>query len=207
MWCFLWRIAYSIPTCHRSRDVILLTSAWCENTPELILTEMTGSSLENTILIMRCEPKTHDPRSQISVCRSPGILLCVPQGEPGGRTHGALHGSPRRDDHYPRVHLSVIARRCRLSRQGVGCGGAARPLGGWGRDRTMPTTPHLERHFTATATVRDLVIGMSDGLTVPFALAAGLSGAVASASLVVTAGLAEIAAGSIAMGLGGYLAA
>jgi vacuolar iron transporter family protein len=71
----------------------------------------------------------------------------------------------------------------------------------------MPTTPHLERHFTATATVRDLVIGMSDGLTVPFALAAGLSGAVASASLVVTAGLAEIAAGSIAMGLGGYLAA
>jgi vacuolar iron transporter family protein len=71
----------------------------------------------------------------------------------------------------------------------------------------MPTTPHLERHFTATATVRDLVIGMSDGLTVPFALAAGLSGAVASASLVVTAGLAEIAAGSIAMGLGGYPAA
>jgi vacuolar iron transporter family protein len=71
----------------------------------------------------------------------------------------------------------------------------------------MPTTPHLERHFTATATVRDLVIGMSDGLTVPFALAAGLSGAVASASLVVTAGLAEIAAGSITMGLGGYLAA
>jgi vacuolar iron transporter family protein len=93
------------------------------------------------------------------------------------------------------------------NRQGVVCGGAARPLGGWVRDRTMPTTPHLERHFTATATVRDLVIGMSDGLTVPFALAAGLSGAVASASLVVTAGLAEIAAGSITMGLGGYLAA
>ena len=71
----------------------------------------------------------------------------------------------------------------------------------------MPTTPHIERHFTATATVRDIVIGMSDGLTVPFALAAGLSGAVASNSIVVTAGLAEIAAGSIAMGLGGYLAA
>jgi VIT1/CCC1 family predicted Fe2+/Mn2+ transporter len=65
----------------------------------------------------------------------------------------------------------------------------------------------MEKHFTATATVRDIVIGMSDGLTVPFALAAGLSGAVASSSLVVTAGLAEIAAGSIAMGLGGYLAA
>jgi vacuolar iron transporter family protein len=71
----------------------------------------------------------------------------------------------------------------------------------------MPLTPHLERHFTATATVRDIVIGMADGLTVPFALAAGLSGVVASSGIVVTAGLAEIAAGSIAMGLGGYLAA
>lgn len=71
----------------------------------------------------------------------------------------------------------------------------------------MPATPHVEQHFTATATVRDVVIGMSDGLTVPFALAAGLSGAVASSRIVVTAGLAEIAAGSIAMGLGGYLAA
>jgi VIT1/CCC1 family predicted Fe2+/Mn2+ transporter len=71
----------------------------------------------------------------------------------------------------------------------------------------MPQTPHVERHFTAGATVRDVVIGMSDGLTVPFALAAGLSGAVASSRLVVTAGLAEVAAGSIAMGLGGYLAA
>jgi VIT1/CCC1 family predicted Fe2+/Mn2+ transporter len=68
-------------------------------------------------------------------------------------------------------------------------------------------TPHIERHFTATATVRDIVIGMADGLTVPFALAAGLSGVVASSGIVVTAGLAEIAAGSIAMGLGGYLAA
>jgi VIT1/CCC1 family predicted Fe2+/Mn2+ transporter len=71
----------------------------------------------------------------------------------------------------------------------------------------LPVTPHIERHFTATETVRDIVIGMSDGLTVPFALAAGLSGAVASTAIVVTAGLAEIAAGSIAMGLGGYLAA
>jgi VIT1/CCC1 family predicted Fe2+/Mn2+ transporter len=71
----------------------------------------------------------------------------------------------------------------------------------------MPQTRHLERHFTASDTVRDIVIGMSDGLTVPFALAAGLSGAVASSGIVVTAGLAEIVAGSIAMGLGGYLAA
>ena len=70
----------------------------------------------------------------------------------------------------------------------------------------MPLTPHAERHFTAGAIVRDIVIGMSDGLTVPFALAAGLTGAVASNGLIVTAGLAEIAAGSIAMGLGGYLA-
>jgi VIT1/CCC1 family predicted Fe2+/Mn2+ transporter len=70
----------------------------------------------------------------------------------------------------------------------------------------MPRTIHTERHFTASDTVRDVVIGMSDGLTVPFALAAGLSAAVAS-KIVVTAGLAEIAAGSIAMGLGGYLAA
>jgi vacuolar iron transporter family protein len=71
----------------------------------------------------------------------------------------------------------------------------------------MPQTPHLEHHFTATDVVRDIVIGMSDGLTVPFALAAGLSGAVASTRIIVTAGLAEVAAGSIAMGLGGYLAA
>ena len=71
----------------------------------------------------------------------------------------------------------------------------------------MPRTHHTERHFTASETVRDIVIGMSDGLTVPFALAAGLSGAVASTAIIVTAGLAEIAAGSIAMGLGGYLAA
>src|SRR5436309_1593902 len=71
----------------------------------------------------------------------------------------------------------------------------------------MPQTRHIERHFTASDAVRDIVIGMSDGLTVPFALAAGLSGAVASSSVVITAGLAEIAAGSIAMGLGGYLAA
>jgi VIT1/CCC1 family predicted Fe2+/Mn2+ transporter len=71
----------------------------------------------------------------------------------------------------------------------------------------MPMTRHVEQHFTSGETVRDIVIGMSDGLTVPFALAAGLSGAVESTSIVITAGLAEIAAGSIAMGLGGYLAA
>jgi VIT1/CCC1 family predicted Fe2+/Mn2+ transporter len=68
-------------------------------------------------------------------------------------------------------------------------------------------SPHIEGHFRSTETVRDIVIGLSDGLTVPFALAAGLSGAVASSHIVVLAGLAEIAAGSIAMGLGGYLAA
>jgi VIT1/CCC1 family predicted Fe2+/Mn2+ transporter len=75
----------------------------------------------------------------------------------------------------------------------------------------MPTAPHVESHFMENASVRDVVIGMSDGLTVPFALAAGITGAIANnpaaATLVVTAGLAEIAAGSIAMGLGGYLAA
>ena len=71
----------------------------------------------------------------------------------------------------------------------------------------MPQTPHIEKHFTSGAAVRDIVIGMADGLTVPFALAAGLTGATAvSASIIVTAGLAEITAGSIAMGLGGYLA-
>jgi hypothetical protein len=71
----------------------------------------------------------------------------------------------------------------------------------------MPTTPHVEKHFTATENVRDIVIGMADGLTVPFALAAGLAAAVSSTSVIVTAGLAEIVAGAIAMGLGGYLAA
>lgn len=75
----------------------------------------------------------------------------------------------------------------------------------------MPQTPHTERHFTSSEVVRDIVIGMSDGLTVPFALAAGLTGGLVGTSnpnsIIVTAGLAEIAAGSIAMGLGGYLAA
>jgi vacuolar iron transporter family protein len=71
----------------------------------------------------------------------------------------------------------------------------------------MHETLHVERHFTASEFVRDVVIGMSDGLTVPFALAAGLSGTTVGTSIIVTAGLAEIAAGSIAMGLGGYLAA
>ena len=75
------------------------------------------------------------------------------------------------------------------------------------RLRVIPHLPHQERHFEGTETIRDLVIGMSDGLTVPFALAAGLSGATTSTGIVVTAGFAEIAAGAIAMGLGGYLAA
>jgi VIT1/CCC1 family predicted Fe2+/Mn2+ transporter len=70
----------------------------------------------------------------------------------------------------------------------------------------MPQTPHVKRHFTASETVRDIVIGMSDGLTVPFALAAGLSGAVEASAIIITARLAEVAAGAIAMGLGGYLA-
>jgi len=71
----------------------------------------------------------------------------------------------------------------------------------------MPVTPHTEKHFQSSDVVRDIVIGMSDGLTVPFALAAGLTGAVDASHIIVVAGLAEIAAGSIAMGLGGYLAA
>ena len=71
----------------------------------------------------------------------------------------------------------------------------------------MPATPHVEKHFLGSESVRDVVIGMADGLTVPFALAAGLSAAVTSTQIIVTAGLAEIVAGAIAMGLGGYLAA
>ncbi|XP_068327115.1 vacuolar iron transporter 1-like [Pyrus communis] len=66
---------------------------------------------------------------------------------------------------------------------------------------------HTEKHFTAGEIVRDIIIGVSDGLTVPFALAAGLSGANATSSIVLTAGIAEVAAGAISMGLGGYLAA
>ncbi|MBS1801426.1 MAG: VIT1/CCC1 transporter family protein [Acidobacteria bacterium] len=76
-----------------------------------------------------------------------------------------------------------------------------------GRSQTPAKHSHVESHFESGETVRDIVIGLSDGLTVPFALAAGLSGAIASSRIVVLAGLAEIAAGSIAMGLGGYLAA
>src|SRR6188474_2588748 len=73
-------------------------------------------------------------------------------------------------------------------------------------DYHLHHTEHAEKHFAQSATVRDIVIGMADGLTVPFALAAGLSGAVLNNSIIITAGLAEIVAGSIAMGLGGYLA-
>jgi VIT1/CCC1 family predicted Fe2+/Mn2+ transporter len=73
--------------------------------------------------------------------------------------------------------------------------------------RTIPRHRHPEPHFTASSTVRDVILGMSDGLTVPFALAAGITGAVAASHLVVTAGFAELAAGGISMGLGGFLAA
>jgi len=69
-----------------------------------------------------------------------------------------------------------------------------------------PSEHHLEEHFQQSETIRDVVIGMADGLTVPFALAAGLSSAVNSNAIIITAGMAEIIAGSIAMGLGGYLA-
>src|SRR5258708_21201479 len=74
-------------------------------------------------------------------------------------------------------------------------------------DTPIPSaSAHTEQHMRSSAIVTDIVIGMSDGLTVPFALAAGLSGAVADTSIIVIAGIAEIAAGFIAMGLGGYLA-
>ena len=72
---------------------------------------------------------------------------------------------------------------------------------------TTPRHHHVEAHFKGSEIVRDVVLGMSDGLTVPFALAAGLSGAVTNASVILVAGVAELAAGAIAMGLGGYLAA
>ena len=71
----------------------------------------------------------------------------------------------------------------------------------------MIPAAHPERHFTRSRTVRDLVLGLADGLTVPFALAAGLTGAIEATWIIVVAGLAEIAAGAMAMGLGGYLAA
>ncbi len=73
-------------------------------------------------------------------------------------------------------------------------------------ETTRNLIDHNEEHVKSSEWIKDIVIGMSDGLTVPFALAAGLSGAVDSSVLVITAGIAEIAAGSIAMGLGGYLA-
>jgi len=71
----------------------------------------------------------------------------------------------------------------------------------------MNRRSHKERHFTGGETVRDIIIGMSDGLTVPFALAAGLAGSISQSSVVIAGGLSELAAGAISMGLGGYLAA
>jgi VIT1/CCC1 family predicted Fe2+/Mn2+ transporter len=82
---------------------------------------------------------------------------------------------------------------------GISCGKTGKP------DK-KEAMHHKEHHFTGSETIRDIVIGMSDGLTVPFALTAGLSGAVSTNTIVITAGIAEIIAGSIAMGLGGYLA-
>jgi vacuolar iron transporter family protein len=84
---------------------------------------------------------------------------------------------------------------------------AASPPHAKGTSRPRPRHHHVEAHFSGSETVRDVVLGMSDGLTVPFALAAGLSGAVANARVILIAGVAELAAGAIAMGLGGYLAA
>lgn len=75
------------------------------------------------------------------------------------------------------------------------------------KSRRTRRKAHREHHSTSGEFVRDVVIGMSDGLTVPFALAAGVSGAVASSNIVISAGIAELAAGAISMGLGGYLAA
>lgn len=75
------------------------------------------------------------------------------------------------------------------------------------RSRKPARRTHNEHHFDASDAVRDVIIGMSDGLTVPFALAAGITGAIAASHIVVTAGIAELAAGGISMGLGGYLAA
>lgn len=72
---------------------------------------------------------------------------------------------------------------------------------------SLPRHRHTEQHFQGSEVVRDVVLGMSDGLTVPFALAAGLTGAVASSRLILVAGVAELVAGAVAMGLGGYLAA
>src|SRR5437867_2645159 len=94
----------------------------------------------------------------------------------------------------PRRPSARTVERAGLRRERVARGGA------------MPYTPHVEQHFTGGLVVRDTVIGLSDGRAVRCALAAGLTGAVDSTALVATAGLAEIAAGSIAMGLGGYLA-
>ncbi|XP_021637276.2 vacuolar iron transporter 1 [Hevea brasiliensis] len=84
---------------------------------------------------------------------------------------------------------------------------AAPTLGNLDHEKQSLLSQHKERHFTAGEIVRDIIIGVSDGLTVPFALAAGLSGANATSSIVLTAGVAEVAAGAISMGLGGYLAA
>ncbi|KVH97453.1 vacuolar iron transporter 1 [Cynara cardunculus var. scolymus] len=80
-------------------------------------------------------------------------------------------------------------------------------MGNVGESEKYLLNRHKEHHFTAGEIVRDIIIGVSDGLTVPFALAAGLSGANASSSIILTAGIAEVAAGAISMGLGGYLAA
>ncbi|OAY29332.1 vacuolar iron transporter 1 [Manihot esculenta] len=84
---------------------------------------------------------------------------------------------------------------------------AAPTQGNLDREKQSLLSQHKEHHFTAGEIVRDIIIGVSDGLTVPFALAAGLSGANATSSIVLTAGVAEVAAGAISMGLGGYLAA
>ena len=132
--------------------------------------------------------------------------------------HGSLYRSPLTINSYSRSNRfstsaraagppSIFTRTMSISTRDVVSRTAKTNLPLLSSRWPMPQTPHVEKHFTSTETVRDIVIGMSDGLTVPFALAAGLSGAVEATGIIITAGLAEIAAGSIAMGLGGYLAA
>src|SRR5262249_37892079 len=112
----------------------------------------------------------------------------------GVRRQGSLRGSAARDP------------RPRRARPGDGTLRRG-PLRRRARLVSVPLRRHPDVHVPGAEAVRDLILGMSDGLTTPFALAAGLAGAASSNILVVIGGLAEIAAGSISMGLGGYLAA
>ena len=188
--------------------------AWALNTAGSRYRRMAGVLAGRPITLVRTgRPLAHNPRRIHMTAADLGAKLRDLKQATLGDVELAFLETDGRIGVVPRPHTPP-ARQC-TPKQGGGPdpleATASAPLAPTASSAVAPgfapvRITHSEHHFQASATVRDIVLGMSDGLTVPFALAAGLSGTVATTRIIIVAGLAEIAAGSIAMGLGGYLA-